>query len=299
MATDDPDPTADPIVIDHVVIESQGQQLYTAAAGPQRGPLVILLHGFPEFSYAWRRLLGPLAALGFRALAVDQRGYGKSSKPTGPSAYTADVLLHDVLALADVHGAAHFSVVGHDWGGIIGWHLATRHPLRLECLAILNAPHPGTLLDAMLKNPLQALKSSYIAGFQIPGLAEALLGAWNCALLERALVSTSRPGTFTPEELSVYHAAWAEPGALTGMLNWYRALPFGPSLHGKRVRVPTQILWGDRDWALSPRMAEDAAALCEDVEVVHFPDATHWLHHEEPARVAGDLGRFLRAKSRR
>jgi len=266
--------------------------LHVEARGPEDGPLVVLLHGFPETgALAWRRQVGPLAAAGLRVLVPDQRGYGRSAKPPGIDAYRLDALADDVLRLA---GERRFSLVGHDWGGVVAWWLALRNPERLERLAILNAPHPALLAGYALRHPGQLLRSWYVLAFQLPGLPEAAFRARTYRLPMRALTGTSRPGTFAPADLRAYRAAWAQPGAVTAMLNWYRALRRRRPAPARRVAVPTLILWGDKDAFLQPGLADAALALCDDGRLVRFPDATHWLQHEEAERVNRALVRFLR-----
>ena len=293
--------------IEHGIVDVGEQRLYAAAAGPARGPLVLLLHGFPEMSYAWRRQMGPLAAAGFRVVAPDQRGYGWSSKPQGRAAYTLDLLAADMVALAQALGHERASVVGHDWGGLVAWTLATRHSAFCERVAILNAPHPATLLPEMLSRPVQVLKSAYIGLFQLPWLPETLLAAHDHRLLEKTLTEHSREGTFSAAELAVYHQAWAMPGALTAMLDWYRALTLPRAPPSSRaaasetppvtvpVTMPVRVIWGDRDRALNASLAERAMAHCLQGEVIHLEHAGHWLHHEEPERVNALLLQFLLA----
>lgn len=289
----DPADVRYPAQVDHLTLHANGQRLYAAAAGPAEGPLVMLLHGFPELSYGWRHQLGPLAAAGFRAVALDQRGYGLSSKPDAVSDYTADHLAQDVVEAAASLGHDRFDVVGHDWGGIVAWRLATDHAHAVGRAVILNAPHPSTLVAHGLRDPGQVVKSAYVALFQLPWLPEALLRANDFALLQRALVQSSAPGTFGDNELAVYREAWSQDGALTAMLNWYRAMALTPSLSGRRVERPVRIVWGDRDTALDASLAEDALAQCEHGEAIHLPEATHWLHHEQPAPVNALLLEFL------
>ncbi len=280
--------------IEHLHLDANGQRFCLAAAGPQDGPLLMLLHGFPETSHGWRHQLGPLAAAGFRVVAPDQRGYGRSSKPAGVAAYALDVLAADVVALAAALGRQRVQLVGHDWGGLVAWQLLTDRPAFVERAVILNAPHPATLLPHLARRPWQAVRSAYIGAFQLPWLAEAALRANDHALLALALKTSSRPGTFSDEDLRVYREAWSLDGALTGMLNWYRALPLAPSLGERRVAAPVQVIWGDRDPALDAALADVAMGRCDQGRVVHLRDAGHWLQHEEPARVNDLILRFLR-----
>jgi len=280
-------------------IDANGLRFHALAAGPADGPLVVLLHGFPEAAHGWRRQLGPLAAAGFRAVAPDQRGIGLSSKPEGVASYRVHLLAADIVAIVRALGRERAQVVGHDWGGAVAWMLAMRHADVVERAAILDAPHPAAFIERLRRHPSQLLRSWYMAFFQLPWLPEAVLRAGDFDRLARALVATSRPGTFTPADLHVYRAAWAQPGALTGMLNWYRALRLGAGAPGaprddRRVKVPVRVLWGDHDQALEPALADASLAWCDAGEVFHFPDATHWLQHEEPDAVVARLLEFLR-----
>jgi pimeloyl-ACP methyl ester carboxylesterase len=276
----------------------RGVTLHVARSGPEDGPLVVLLHGFPEFWYGWRHQLGPLAQAGYRVLAPDQRGYNLSEKPRGLSHYTLDALADDVAGLIEAAGRTRAAVVGHDWGGVVAWWLALRHPGLVERLAVLNAPHPGALVEGKWADPRQLVRSWYVLAFQLPRLPEAGLGAFGGKGLADTLRRTSRPGTFTDEDLARYRASWAQPGALTAMLNWYRAAlrarPRG--LPSPRVRVPTLILWGTGDKVLRRELANDALSRCDQGRLELIEGATHWVQHEEPGRVNWLLTEFLRAE---
>jgi len=267
--------------------------LHVAEAGPDTGSPTLLLHGFPEFWYGWRHQIGPLAASGLRVIAPDQRGYGLSDKPDGLDAYHLDRLAGDVIALADAYGFAKVRLVGHDWGGLVAWWVASHYPERIERLAILNAPHPGIVGAYMRAHPGQMLRSTYVGLFQLPGLPERLLTADRCRALRRALTSTSRPGAFAAADLDRYVEAWLQPGAMTGMLNWYRALVRLPRAKPPRVQVPTLILWGRRDTALQAGLAEASLAVCNDGRIRWYDRASHWLAQEEPDAVNADLISFL------
>ncbi|RYY83610.1 MAG: alpha/beta hydrolase [Comamonadaceae bacterium] len=273
-------------------VAANGLSFHVLLAGPEDGPPVVLLHGFPEFSYGWRHQVDALANAGFRVIVPDQRGYGQTSKPEGTTAYVIDRLADDVLEIAAVLGHPRFSVVGHDWGGIVAWHLASRNPHEIRAAAILNAPHPATFASYAFRHPLQLLRSMYVGFFQVPWLAEAALRANDFAALAMALTGTSKAGTFGDADLARYREAWRQPGALTAMLNWYRALPLSRTEHA-RVRCPAKVIWGDADTALGKGMAEAALKFCDRGEVVHLPDATHWLHHEQPERINTLLVAFL------
>ena len=274
-------------------ITANGLSFHARVWGPEGAPLVVLLHGFPETGDAWKGLAGALAAEGWRVVAPDQRGYGRSDKPEGLRAYALDVLADDVLHLCSALGHARFAVVGHDWGGVVAWHLAARDARRVRAACILNAPHPGSLPGFTLMHPMQLLRSSYVGLFQMPGVPEWLLRARDHALLQHLLTGSSRPGAFDPALLAAYGQAWREDGALTGMLNWYRALPWSRPLMSP-IEVPVQVIWGDRDVALDVRLAEAGLRFCQQGASVHLPQASHWLHHEEPERVAALTLDFLR-----
>ncbi len=203
--------------------DRNGSRLHAVAAGPADGPLVILLHGFPEFWYSWRKQIGPLAEAGYRVVAPDQRGYNLSSKPPEIADYAVGNLVADVIAIADQLGHDKFCLAGHDWGAAVAWTTALQFPERLKKLAILNVPHPAVFTRTVRSNPRQMRRSWYMAFFQLPRLPEWRFSSNNFAAGVRALVASSRPGTFTADDLDEYRNAWANPGAVTAMLNWYRA----------------------------------------------------------------------------
>ena len=262
--------------------------------GPADGPLVVVLHGFPEDAQSWSRQVEDLAAAGLHAVAPDQRGYGASDRPRGLRAYHVDALADDVLALADGLGRARLHLVGHDWGGVVAWRLAARDPGRVDRLAILNAPHPGAMPAYLLRSPSQALRSAYMAAFQPPGLAEAALTAFDGALLARTLRRSAAPGAFPEAEMRRLQAGWRAPGAMTAMLDWYRALRLAPRPSAfDRVAAPTLILWGARDAFLERGLAQASAGLCDRARETYLEDAGHWLHRERPDRVGVELAAFL------
>ena len=270
--------------------------LQAVAAGPHDGPVIVLLHGFPEFWYGWRRQIEPLAAAGFRVIVPDQRGYNVSGKPDGVSAYALTELVSDVIAIADQLGRQKIFLAGHDWGAAVAWSTALVHPQRIAKLAVLNVPHPSVMRKFLSTRPRQLLRSWYMFFFQLPWLPEAVFSAFNFRIGSRALLRFSRPGTFSEEDLAQYRAAWSQPGALTGMINWYRALfRTRVKFPDKIVRVPTRILWGERDAFLLAEMARESLRYCTNAELFTFANATHWLQHEEPARVSELLIDFFRS----
>jgi epoxide hydrolase 4 len=261
-------------------------RLNAVAAGPIDGPLVILLHGFPEFWRGWIAQIEPLSAAGFRVVVPDQRGYNLSSKPRGVESYSLTKLTSDVISIADQLGRERFLLAGHDWGAAVAWSTVLLHPQRVAKLAIANVPHPSVMRRHLKTDWRQMRRSWYIFFFQLPWLPEKLFRARNFRLGISALIRSSRPGTFSPEALAQYREAWSQPGTLTGMIHWYRA---GLRVHARFpdgvVRVPTRILWGERDAFLGAQMAEESLRYCTDGELIRFPQASHWLQHEEPEEV--------------
>lgn len=270
-------------------------QLHAVAAGPLDGPVVVLLHGFPEFWYGWHRQIEPLAAAGFRVVVPDQRGYNLSSKPSGVAAYALTELVSDVIAIADQLGQEKIFLAGHDWGAAVAWTATLLYPQRIAKLVVLNVPHPSVMRHFMMKRLPQMLRSWYIFFFQLPYLPEALFSAFHFGMGTKSLLRSSRPGTFSAEDLAQYRAAWSQPGALTAMINWYRAgFRLRAKFANRNVRAPTRILWGERDAFLLSEMAHESLRYCTDAELFTFANASHWLQHEEPARVSELLVEFFR-----
>ena len=259
------------------------------------GPLVILLHGFPEFWYAWRHQLPALAEAGFRAVAPDLRGYNESDRPAGVRNYRLDLLVEDVVGLIDHLGAERAAVVGHDWGGLIAWKLAMRHPGRVERLAVLNAPHPAAWRQPGLG---QRLRSWYTLFFQLPCLPEWLLQADDFALLERMLRRQPvHPGAFRREDIRLYKRALARPGALTAALNYYRAaLRYSrKTLHDNEpITAPTLLIWGEQDPYLGIGLSEGLERWVPGIRVERIADSSHWVQNDVPQRVNRLLVDFLR-----
>jgi pimeloyl-ACP methyl ester carboxylesterase len=281
--------------LETIAFQNGSVTLNAVAAGPNNGPVVLLLHGFPEFWYGWHKQIEPLAAAGFRVVVPDQRGYNLSSKPAGVSAYALTDLVSDVIAIADQLGQERIFLAGHDWGAAVAWGVALLHPNRVAKLAILNVPHPSVMRRYLMKNRRQRRKSWYMFFFQLPYLPEAFLSASNFRRGAASLAGSSRPGTFSEDDLAQYRAAWSQPGALTAMINWYRAaFRHRAKFSDRTVRVPTRILWGVRDRFLMAEMAQDSLRYCTQAELITFPDATHWLQHEESTRVAELLIDFFR-----
>jgi epoxide hydrolase 4 len=267
------------------------------------GPLVLLLHGFPEFWYAWRHQVPALAAAGFRAVAPDLRGYNLSDKPRGVRAYRIEALVGDLEGLIALLGAeqgdARAHVVGHDWGGAFAWYAPLFLPERLLSLSLLNAPHPLAFRRELRSSPAQRKKSSYVFFFQIPWLPERRIRAGDYALLAKMLRRDPvTPGAFTDEDVRLYKEALARPGALTAAVNWYRAaLRHPPRVRGRTwpEGLKTLVVWGERDRYLGPGLLEGLDRWVPDLTIERIPDASHWVQADAPARVNEALIRFLKA----
>jgi len=282
--------------VETLFFENPSVRLHAVASGPKDGPVVVLLHGFPEFWYGWRKIIEPLANAGFRVIVPDQRGYNLSSKPSSIAAYALTELVADVIAIADQLSQPRILLAGHDWGAAVAWSTALLYPQRIAKLAVLNVPHPSVMRRYMTKHLRQTLRSWYIFFFQLPWLPEAIFSAFHFRLGVRALLGSSRPGTFSDEDLAQYRAAWSQPGALTAMINWYRAsFRHRIKFPDRTVQVPMRILWGERDRFLLSEMAHASWRYCTNGELFTFADATHWLQHEEPAKVAHLLVEFFQS----
>jgi pimeloyl-ACP methyl ester carboxylesterase len=288
-------------VTHHFVDGVGGVRLHCAEVGeasPDRPP-VILLHGFPEFWYAWRRQMPALAAAGFHAVAPDLRGYNLSDKPPRVSDYRIELLAADVAAVVRQvpggRGRAH--VVGHDWGGVVAWHLAMHHPEVVEKLVILNAPHPAAYLRE-LRRPGQLLRSWYAFFFQVPRVPEALIRLRNLrSLRDLFRRGPARLGAFSEGDIDRYVEAFSQPGALTAALNYYRAaFRRGPADVSRSVRtidVPTLLIWGERDRYLVPDLTRGLERWVTRLRVDRLPGATHWVQHDDPETVNRLLVNFL------
>jgi epoxide hydrolase 4 len=275
--------------------EVNGIRLHYVEAGV--GPLVVLLHGFPEFWYGWRHQIPALAQAGFHVVAPDMRGYNLSEKPVGWRAYDADPLAGDIAALIRHFGVERAHLVGHDWGAEVAYLTAMRHPELVRRLAILNVPHPARMLEG-LRTVKQLRKSWYMFFFQIPWLPEWLAARDNFSLGKRSLRADS-PDAFSDSDLERYVEAWSQPGALTGMINYYRAVlrqsPRKALARTSPIDVPVLVIWGERDSYLGSELAQPNPKWVPNVRVERLPQATHWVQHDAPERVNELLIEFLKA----
>ena len=272
-------------------------RLHYVEAG--EGPLVVLLHGFPEFWFGWRYQLSALADAGFRVVAPDMRGYNLSSKPHGVGSYAIEKLAADVRDLIHERDAERGFVAGHDWGAAVAWAVAMNHPEVIERLAILNVPHPRRMLQG-LRTPAQMLKSWYVFAFQLPALPERAARAGGWRAFRYGFEHDARSGAFSAEDIERYIEAWSQPGASTAMINYYRAAlrrtPRQTQAALRQVASPTRVIWGERDRYLSKELAEPDRTDVPNLEkVIRFPHASHWVQHDEPKRVSELLAEFFRA----
>jgi len=246
--------------------------------GPQDGPAVVLLHGFPQDHTSWDGVVPELHRCGLRTLTLDQRGYAPGNSPRVRRAYALPTLADDVLALLDAAKVSTAHLVGHDWGGAVAWHLAGTST-RVRSATVLSTPHPRALAWSM-KHSRQALSSSYMAFFQVPIVPEKVL-------VHRLGAVFSRSG-LPPERAQAYLDKFAAPAALTGPLNWYRAALTNRT-HTPCSTVPTTYLWGNLDFALRREAAERTARhVCADYRFIELSGG-HWLPETHPVAVAGEV----------
>ena len=264
-------------------IDVDGLTFDALAAGPEDGPLVFLLHGFPQSSFEWRHQIPVLAEMGFRVLAPDQRGYSPGARPEAVDAYATPNLVADVVGMADALGRETFHVVGHDWGAAVAWFVGLAHPERVVSLVPISVPHPFAFAQA-LADPAgrQAEMSSYMDFFRSEGAEEAFL-AENAAMLRGIYEGAG----LTEEEIDVYVELLAQPGALTGALNWYRAMNLqGGGAAPTPISMPTTFVWSTEDRALGREGAELTESFVEGpyrFEVLE--GVSHWVPEEAPARL--------------
>lgn len=284
---------------------SSGVTLNVAIAGPDDAPPVVLLHGFPESHRTWRGI-ALLLADRFRLIMPDQRGYGGSGRPQAVDDYKTDKLVDDVFALADALGIARFALVGHDWGGAVAWAAARRNDPRLERLAIVNSPHPAIFQKSLIEDSAQRAASQYFNAFRSPGFEELVEAKGFDWFFDKSFSPHVDPAMIPDSERREYIAEWSQPGALTAMLNWYRASPIIVPPPGvtvplpdallklaARIRIPTLVIWGMLDKALLPVQLDGLEALVEDLELVRIAGAGHFVPWEAPDTVSAALAPFL------
>ncbi len=298
-----------PITEGHFVEVSAGIRLHYARGGDTAQPLMLFVHGFPEFWYGWMPLL-PRFVDRFHVVAPDLRGFNLSSKPAEPSAYKPALLIGDLVGLIEGLGRRKAVVVAHDWGGALAWGLAIARPDLVERLVILNAPHPVPFARALAHDAEQQRCSQYMNWLRSPGSETALM-ANDFERLDAFFTRFGTTGWFDASTRARYHLAWAQPGAMACALNYYRASPLYPpsgddpgaarlTLRDQDfiVRVPTLVIWGEEDTALRPVLLDGLERVVPDLRIERLPGASHWLIHEQPESIAESIGRFVKAIER-
>lgn len=290
--------------IRHDFADVGGLRLHYAESGDKDAGFLLLLHGFPKFWYCWKAFLPALGAR-YHAVAPDLRGYNLSDKPEDLNAYHIRPLVQDVLNLAAHFGAEKFTLIAHDWGAAIAYALAIAHPERLKGLVILNGAHPYIFAELLSNSPAQIESSRYMAEFQEPGIEARLLENDAEWLMNWTFRDLHARGLMRDEDLNAYRAAWAMPGAMTAMLNYYRATPLRPAFGdeiGKgsgldpsrfMVRVPTLVIWGEADSALTIANLDGLSHFIPDLRLIRLPGVGHWVSHEAPARALAEIQGFL------
>lgn len=279
------------------------------AVGPQKGPLVLFAHGFPDLAVGWAQQMQAVAKLGFLCIAPDQRGYNLSDKPEELSAYYPKHMVTDLKEIAASFAGDNepFTLIAHDWGGAIAWAFAFKHPELLEKLIVINATHPGAFQKCLSDNPDQVEKSQYINLYRTDD-AEEVLSANNYDRLLEIFGNNFETGVLTEEDKQALIAGWSVPGALTAMLNWYRTMRIAPpdaQTGGGQtegtfddatlvVQVPTRVIWGMKDHAFAPDLVDYFPPYVLDLEIERVEEGTHWVVHEFPDQVAAALTRWLK-----
>jgi pimeloyl-ACP methyl ester carboxylesterase len=284
---------------------SSGITMNVALAGPEGGPPVIMMHGFPESHRTWAKI-APLLGDGLRLIMPDLRGFGESDRPQEVSAYSTDLLVADLFALADALGVDRFALVGHDWGGAVAWAAALRGNPRIERLAIVNSPHPAIFQRSIIEDEAQRAASQYISAYRKPGM-EALVEAMGVdRFFDKSFGGHVDLAAIDPAERAQSIAEWSRPGALTAMFNWYRAsqiivpamgedadVPAWVTRGVPRLKIPVRIVWGLGDKALLPVQLEGIGEIGNDVEVVPLAGVGHFAPCQAPKKVADALAPFL------
>ena len=283
---------------------STGITMNVATAGPTDAPPVVLVHGFPESHRTWRALV-PLLEGELRLIMPDLRGFGASDKPQDVADYSTEKLVADLFALADALGIDRFAVVGHDWGGAIAWAAAIGGDPRITRLAIINSPHPAIFQRSLIDDPAQRAASQYMNAFRTPGMEGGIAGMGLGTFFDKSFAKHADLAAFDPAERRSYIADWGQPGALTSMLNWYRASRIHVPAPGEeyampdwvdhvaRIKVPVRVIWGLDDAALLPVQLENIGEVGDDVTLFPLAGVGHFAPWQAPDQVAAALRPFL------
>jgi pimeloyl-ACP methyl ester carboxylesterase len=282
-----------------------GVTLNVQQGGPEGGEAIMLLHGFPESHRTWRAV-APALARDFRVIAPDQRGFAGSDKPEGVEAYRTERIVEDLVALADALGLERFTLVGHDWGGAVAWLAALRHPDRISRLVIVNAPHPLVFQKSLIEDPAQRAASQYMNAFRNPAMEQGIAAMGWESFYAKTFGGHADLGRVPPQEKAAYLADWSAPGALTAMLNWYRAseivvpqvgedvaAPAWTQVPFPRLAMPTLVVWALGDKALLPVQLEGLGDLIDDLRLVTIPGAGHFVPWEQPETVIAAIRDFM------
>lgn len=271
-------------------VKANGLTFHVVQCGPVGGRPLLLLHGFPEFWYAWREQIPYLVQKGYRLIIPDQRGYNLTDKPSGVEAYRPDLLIGDVVELLDTLGHQKASIIGHACGGWVAWQAAAKYPERFEKAIVLNALHPQMDGDSShLSNWATTL-------FRIPRLPEIALQAANWSLLAKLMqIVLGRSDTFSSEDLSLYRKAWEQPGAIKSMLHWYRGMHrYRQAITNSAVKVPLLLIWGGKNKASARKKVRPCIErYTTNGQSIFIEEASHFVQHDEPIRVNGYIDRFL------
>jgi len=285
---------------------STGVTLNVALGGARGGERIVFLHGFPESHRTWREV-APALAGDFFVIAPDQRGFGASDKPEGVENYRTDRIVADLIALADALELDRFTLVGHDWGGAVAWLAALRHPERIKRLVIVNAPHPLVFQKSLIDDAAQRAASQYMNAFRNPAMEQGIAAMGWESFYTKTFGSHADLSLVPPEEKEAYLHDWSQPGALTAMLNWYRAsdivvpavgeaveAPAWTQMPFPRLAMPVLVIWALKDKALLPVQLDGLDALIDDMRIVTVPEAGHFVPWENPEPIVAGITDFIR-----
>ncbi|XP_026110274.1 epoxide hydrolase 4-like [Carassius auratus] len=287
-----PDCLKDPALGDHAFLKgrSSGLRFHYVTKGDHRRPLMLLLHGFPENWYSWRYQLQEFSSH-YHTVALDLRGCGDSDAPVPLEQYSLDILLYDIRDTIDELGHTSCILVGHDWGGMLAWHFALERPDMVQRLIVMNAPHPASWLDAVLRRPSQLLRSGHACFFQLPMLPEIVLSLEDFKLVRslfcgKNLGIRNKSRRLTETQMEGYLYRLSQPGGLTGPLNYFRSLLSNTLYKHQDVGVPCMLIWGEADTILVEGMSGGTRPYVRGPVVIHtIPECSHWVQQDQPERV--------------
>jgi len=292
------------MTFEHRSIQNDDVTLHSAATGS--GAPIIFLHGFPEFWRVWHRVIGALSTR-YRCIAPDLRGFNLSAKPIDPNRYRLSFAIQDVLAIANAYHCEKFTLVGHDWGGLVSWRFAERHPERLQNLVVLNAPHPDLFQNLVRTDPGQREAAQYARRLSQKNSAAQFAPDGARSIWDRFYAADHANGVFDDDDRTAFLAAWNQPSAIDRMINWYRSgeicvpsmsEPYTPEdtpVINSLIATPTLVLWGDKDPLFMPRLVNDLSSVASNLTVKHYDDTGHGIVHEKPHAVAAEIDAFIKS----